>query len=107
MVLVVTEPTVSGEHDLDRVLQLARHFKIPASVCINKWDVNPGVADRIDAKASELGAAIAGRVRYDDQVTASQVEAKAATEFGGVASDDIREVWKKVLEIGAQCGIGS
>ncbi len=107
MVLVITEPTVSGEHDLDRVLQLAKHFKIPAAVCINKWDVNSSMADRIEERASELGAAIAGRVRYDEKVTASQVEAKAVTEFGGDASDDVREVWKKVLEIGAKCGIGS
>ena len=39
MVLVVTEPTVSGEHDLGRVLALAKHFDIMASVCVNKWDL--------------------------------------------------------------------
>ena len=41
LVLAVTEPTVSGEHDLKRVLSLARHFSIPALVCVNKWDINP------------------------------------------------------------------
>ena len=105
--LVVTEPTVSGEHDLDRVLQLANHFKIPAAVCVNKWDVNPTMADRIEHRAVELGAGIAGRVRYDEQVTASQVKARAATEFGGDAAEDIRDVWDNVLEIGENCGIGT
>ena len=42
LVLVVTEPTVSGEHDLERVLSLTRHFDIPAAVCVNKWDLNAG-----------------------------------------------------------------
>ena len=99
MVLVVTEPTVSGEHDLDRVLQLTRHFKIPAAVCVNKWDVNPAMADRIEQKAIELSADVAGRVRYDEKVTESQVEARAVTEVGGGASGDVRNVWMKVLEI--------
>jgi MinD superfamily P-loop ATPase len=107
LVLVVTEPTVSGEHDLDRVLQLANHFKIPAAVCVNKWDVNPTMADQIEHRAAELGAGIAGRVRYDEEVTASQVKARAATELGGDAADDIRGVWNRVLEIGEKCGIGS
>jgi MinD superfamily P-loop ATPase len=105
LVLVVTEPTLSGEHDLTRVLQLTNHFKIPAAVCINKWDVNPSVADRIESEAVELGAEIAGRVRYDETVTASQVEARSVTEFGGGASDDIRAVWERLQSIGDKCGI--
>ena len=56
LVLVVTEPTLSGEHDLGRVvIDLAEHFGIPAMVCINKWDINPEVADRIESDGSEKG----------------------------------------------------
>ena len=43
--LVVTEPTLSGEHDMERVLQVARHFKVPAAVCVNKWDLNPDMKE--------------------------------------------------------------
>ena len=49
--LVTAEPTVSGEHDLDRLLVLARHFDVPVSVCVNKWDVNPGMTERIERRA--------------------------------------------------------
>ena len=41
LVLIVTEPTLSGLHDLKRILDVAKHFTIPAMVCINKYDINP------------------------------------------------------------------
>jgi len=48
-VLVITEPTPSGEHDLERVLALARHFGIPVWVCVNKYDLNPAATARLEA----------------------------------------------------------
>ena len=73
LVLVVTEPTVSGEHDLERVLSLARHFDIPAAVCVNKWDLNAEMTERIEEAARRAGARVAGRIRYDRAVTLAQM----------------------------------
>jgi MinD superfamily P-loop ATPase len=95
-VLVVTEPTVSGEHDLERVLKLAHFFDIPTSVCVNKWDINPEMTDRIEKKASEAGARVAGRIRYDRAVTSAQIQAKAVVETDAPSAADIRNVWEKV-----------
>jgi len=95
-VLVVTEPTVSGEHDLERVLHLARHFEIPASVCVNKWDINPEAAGRIEQKALALGARLAGRIRYDPDVTRAQIENKAVVETDAPSAEDIRQVWENL-----------
>jgi MinD superfamily P-loop ATPase len=95
-VLAVTEPTVSGEHDLERVLKLARHFDIPAAVCINKWDINPEATERIERQAEHLGAACIGRIRYDPAVTAAQIQEKAVVEIGAPAGADIRKVWKNL-----------
>ena len=96
-VLVVSEPTLSGEHDLKRVLQLAKHFRIPAMVCINKWDINPEMAAQIEARAQELGAKPVGRIPYDAAVTAAQIEAKALVEYSdGAAARAVRQVWKSV-----------
>jgi len=92
-VLVVTEPTVSGEHDLERVLGLARHFQISASVCVNKWDINPEMTGRIENKACESGASIAGRIRYDRAVTKAQIEQKAVVETDAESARDIRQIW--------------
>ena len=95
-VLVVTEPTVSGEHDLERVLKLARFFEIPASVCVNKWDINPEMTERIERKAEASGAQVVGRIRYDRMVTAAQIQAKAVVETGAPSAADIRNVWEKL-----------
>jgi MinD superfamily P-loop ATPase len=94
-VLVVTEPTVSGEHDLARVLVLCRHFALPVAVCVNRWDINPGTGERIEGLARERGAACAGRIPYDRAVTAAQLDARTVVEVGGPAADAIRDVWQR------------
>jgi len=95
-VLVVTEPTVSGEHDLERVLKLARHFDIRTSVCVNKWDINPETTERIEKKAESIGAQVVGRIRYDRMVTAAQIQAKAVVETDAPSAADIRSIWKSL-----------
>jgi MinD superfamily P-loop ATPase len=94
--LVVTEPTVSGEHDLERVLKLTRHFGIPAWVCVNKWDLNPDMTERIEALALRSGASIAGRIRYDNAVTSAQMLGKAVVETEAPSVGDIRQVWESL-----------
>jgi len=95
-VLVVTEPTVSGEHDLRRVLKLTAHFKIPTAVCVNKWDLNPGMTERIEEKASQDGARIVGRIRYDRAVTQAQMQERAVVETTAPCVADIRHVWEQL-----------
>ena len=98
-VLVVTEPTVSGAHDLARVLELTSHFKIPAAVCINKWDLNPEQADAIEAAARAAGAAPVGRVRYDKAATHAQRLGQTVVEAGPDSlADEVRAVWKNWIE---------
>lgn len=94
--VVVTEPTVSGAHDLERVLALARHFEIPATVCVNKWDLNPEMAGRIEEAAFHGGAYLGGRIRYDPGVTRAQLEARAVVETDAPSAEDIRAVWQRL-----------
>ncbi len=96
LAVAVTEPTVSGEHDLLRVLSLAGHFGVPQAVCVNKWDLNPEMAARIEEKAAGAGARIAGRIRYDPAVTKAQIEAKAVVETDAPSAGDIRNIWNKL-----------
>jgi MinD superfamily P-loop ATPase len=96
LVLVVTEPTVSGEHDLERVLSLARHFRIPAAVCVNKWDLNDEMTKRIEEGARRQGANIAGRVRYDPAVTRAQIEQKAVVETDAPSAEDVERLWAQL-----------
>lgn len=97
-VLVVTEPTVSGEHDLKRVLALANHFKISTAVCVNKWDLNPNGTQRIEQCAVKTGAILAGRIRYDPAVTSAQLEMKAVVETQAPSTNEIINVWRHFQE---------
>ena len=98
LVVVVAEPTVSGRHDLTRVLELARHFRIQAVVAVNRWDLNPEATEGIEAVAREAGARLVGRIRYDRGVTAAQVEGRSVVETDTPAGRDVEEVWSRVLE---------
>jgi len=96
LVLAVTEPTVSGRHDLERVLSLTRHFDIPAAVCVNKWDLNVEMTERIEGEARKAGARIVGRIRYDRAVTLAQMRERAAVETEAACVADIQLVWNEL-----------
>jgi MinD superfamily P-loop ATPase len=99
-VVVATEPTLSGRHDFERVVGLVRHFEVPAAVCLNKWDLNPGLAADIEERARALGLDVLPRVRYDRAVTQAQVQGKAVVELdGSAAARDVRTVWEKVCQL--------
>ena len=95
-VLLVTEPSVSGEHDVERALSLTQHFGIPAAVCVNRWDLSPEATERIEEAARRSGAELAGRIRYDPSVTQAQVQMRPVIDLGGPAADDIRAVWQRI-----------
>jgi MinD superfamily P-loop ATPase len=95
-VLAVTEPTVSGEHDLERVLSLTRHFNISTAICVNKWDINPEMTERIENKARRAGVQVAGRVRYDRAVTLAQMQERAVVETEAPCAQDIRRIWQQL-----------
>jgi MinD superfamily P-loop ATPase len=99
MVLVVTEPTVSGEHDLDRVIALTRHFGIPTALCVNKWDINPEMTDRIEKNALRRAVALVGRIQYDHSVTKAQIQERAVVELDTPAGRDIQNIWQNLMRI--------
>ena len=97
MALIVTEPTVSGLHDLRRVAELCRQLSVKAAICVNKADLNPEASAQIAAEAETLGIPVLGCIRYDPSVTAAQIERKAVVENSdGPAAADLRALWKSV-----------
>ncbi len=98
-VLIVTEPTLSGRHDLMRVAKLAAHFRIATLVCVNKWDLNPEMTERIEKEALENGLKIAGRIRYDAAITKAQIAKKSVVEYTEDAvAGDMKDVWGRVQQ---------
>lgn len=103
-VLIVTEPTVSGRHDMERVAELAAFFKIPAMMCVNKFDINSGEGEAIEAFARERNISVIGRVPFDPVFTKAMVQGKTIVEFdsqseGCVAVKSIWETLAQRLEI--------
>jgi MinD superfamily P-loop ATPase len=97
LALVVTEPTITGEHDLVRILDVAAHFGIRTAVCINKCDLNPEGSGRIEALCRERAVMVAGRLPFHSSVTEAMVSSRSVTENGGPVAQAITEMWN-ILE---------
>ena len=97
-VLVVAEPTVSGLHDMERVAQLAAHFKVPAMVCVNKFDLNFDQTEAIEKLAKENSMTIVGRVPFDPVFTESMVQGQTVLEYVGNSKirSSIGEIWQNI-----------
>jgi len=97
MVLIVIEPTLSGIHDSRRIIEVARHFRIPSMVCINKFDINLENTERIMEFCQAEGIEVAGKLPYDENATQAMMAGKTVIEFSdGVLSGNIRDIWKKI-----------
>ncbi len=99
-VLIVTEPTVSGIHDMSRAVELCKHFKVPVMICINKFDLNTENTEAIEKMATENEVPVVGRIPFDPTFTRAMVQGKTLLEFDGnaAASDYIRRLWDAVMQ---------
>ena len=97
LALLVTEPTLSGIHDLERVLEVCHHFGVPAMVCINKYDINEINSDKIESYCLSQGIETVVRIPFDNVVTEAMVQGIPVVEYSrnGV-SYKIKELWEKI-----------
>jgi MinD superfamily P-loop ATPase len=97
-VLIVTEPTVSGHHDMQRIVELSAFFKIPAMLCVNKFDLNPDKATEIERFARDNNVEVMGRISFDPVFTKAMVQGKTIVEFDGSsqAAAAVRTIWADV-----------
>ncbi len=99
LVLVVTEPTASGLHDLERVADLAAHFKVPACVCINKWDLNSAMAEKISQACRDRGIDVTGMIPFDEQVVETLVQGKPVVAGpDSPAVQALKDIWDNVRQ---------
>ncbi|MCD6174380.1 MAG: ATP-binding protein [Planctomycetes bacterium] len=97
LVLIVTEPTLSGKHDLERVAELAAGFGMPVLVAINKFDLNPDMAEQIEQDAQKRNIKVVGKIRYDKAITKAQIAKQSIVEYTDTGvSDDIKTLWGNV-----------
>jgi len=96
-VLIVTEPTVSGKHDMERVVGLAAHFKVPAMVCVNKFDLNLDQTHAIEKFAKEKNVSVLGRIPFDPIFTKSMIQGQTIFEYNKESETGqvVKQIWEK------------
>jgi MinD superfamily P-loop ATPase len=99
--LIVTEPTLSGIHDLKRVLALLGHFKVTPFVCVNMYDINPANSEQIQNYCRANSVEVLGLIPYDKEVTEAMVNGKTIVEYNlqSPVSREINTIWKKLITV--------
>ncbi|MBL7166819.1 MAG: ATP-binding protein [Dehalococcoidales bacterium] len=99
LALLVTEPTLSGIHDLERVLGVCSHFSVPAMVCINKFDINEDNTRRIEEYCRNEEVKVVTRIPFDNAFTEAMVSGIPVVEHSrnGV-SGQVKSLWAEVYE---------
>jgi MinD superfamily P-loop ATPase len=95
LALLVTEPTLSGIHDLERVIGVCRHFGIPVLVCINKYDINEENTHQIEDYCYKEGIEVAAKIPFDNVVTKAIVHGLPVVEYSSnKVTQQIKELWQ-------------
>ena len=99
VVLVVVEPTLSGIHDMERILGLASHFKIPALACINKYDINLVNTKKIREYCERNDVKVLGMIPFDSKVIDALVQRKSVIAYPcGDVTKEVTKIWEKVSD---------
>lgn len=95
--LIVTEPTLSGLHDAQRVIDAAAHFNVSSKLVINKYDLNTDMADSIEKYCMEKGVPVIGKIPFDKSVVRSIVSGVPVVEHvDGHVKEELVKVWKNL-----------
>lgn len=97
-VLIVTEPTVSGLHDMERVAELATHFNVPRMACVNKFDLNLDQTRTIEKRAKQLGIPVIGDIPFDPAFVKSMIKGQTLIEYNGPSQTGlvVKQIWEKI-----------
>jgi len=107
LALHVVEPTVSGVHDLERIMGTTDHFGVPSLVAINKADLNLARFEEIAAFCAGRSVEVVGRIPYDDVVTEAMVQGRPVTDYtDGLVTEALKEMWSRMKDLILSDGIG-
>ena len=97
--LVVTEPTMSGIHDLERALQLLKHFNVQPFVCVNMYDINKDNTEKIVDFCEENGIKAVGKITFNPIITEAMVNGKPIVEYAPESdvAKEIERMWRNIV----------
>jgi MinD superfamily P-loop ATPase len=100
MALVVTEPTLSGIHDMERVIGVAEHFRTETAVCINKYDINLAHSCRVEKWCEERSIPVLGKIPFDEVVTKAVSQGMPLTEYvNSSLTREIKHIWLRICSL--------
>ncbi|MFC1979212.1 ATP-binding protein [Chloroflexota bacterium] len=95
--LIVTEPSLSGIHDLDRIIGVCNHFSVPATVCINKYDINEENTATIEKYCADNNIEVISKIPFDNAAVQALIEQKTLVEHSnGVLAQQVTALWEKL-----------
>jgi MinD superfamily P-loop ATPase len=100
LAVIVTEPTLSGMHDLDRVISVCHHFKVPVIVCINKYDLNEDNTGQIESYCLNHDVELASKIPFDNVVTEALVRRVPVVEYSrNRVAQELEKLWQTVCRV--------
>jgi MinD superfamily P-loop ATPase len=100
LALLVTEPTLSAMHDLERVTGVCRHFGVPVLVCVNKYDLNEENTYQIESYCDEQGIEVAAKISFDNVITEAIVQGVPVVEYSNnKVTQQIKELWQIISKL--------
>lgn len=99
-VVLVTEPSVSGLHDLKRVCELVRKFKLKAGCIINKADINPSKTQEILQFLEVENIEHLANLPYNENFTRAMTLGQTLVEYDDVElKESLTEIWEKIKNV--------
>lgn len=99
MVLIVTEPSVSGISDMERIVDTAKVFQTKIAICVNKYEVNKKNTTQIETYCRKLDIPFVGKIPFDPEVVKAINNGLSIVDVDSKSSLAVKEVFKRTLEI--------
>jgi len=99
MVLIVTEPSLSGISDLDRVVRTAKHFNVPAAVCVNRFDINQENTDKIISYCKDNDLSFVGVIPYDKMAVEAINHGRPVSDYDCPAGKGIKMIFERTIQM--------
>ena len=97
LAVIITEPTLSGIHDMERILDVCQHFNVPTMVCVNKYDINDENTQAIRQYCKAHGVGADTLIPFDNVFTEAMVSGKSVVEYSdGRTANEIRSLWQSI-----------
>ncbi|MBP8641378.1 MAG: ATP-binding protein [Oscillospiraceae bacterium] len=106
MVLIVTEPSISGISDMERIIKTAQIFRTKAAVCINKYDTNNENTKRIEEFCREKGLPYVGKIPFDREAVKAINNGRTIVDIDCPSGQAVKEVFDNTMKLFSNDSVG-